>query len=67
MRGNDTGRTVLYLRVDVEDGDLSLGPPLLLVEVGHHVLDPGYGLLQQLYIPVLARPPKYLKLKLKKT
>jgi hypothetical protein len=48
--GDDAGRTIFNLRVDVEDVDLTLGSSLLLVEVGHHLLDPGEGLLQQLYI-----------------
>ena len=38
MRGHNTGGAVFNLRVDVENGELPLGPPLLLVEVGHHVL-----------------------------
>ena len=45
MRRDDAGGTVLDLRVDVEDVDLALGPPLLLVEVSHHLLDLGQSSL----------------------
>ena len=57
MRRDDAGGTVLDLRVDVEDVDLSLGPPLLLVEVRHYLLDLGQRLLQLLAVLVRGVSP----------
>ena len=60
MRRYHAGGTVLNLRVDIKDGDLSLGAPLLLVEVGHHVLDPCHCLLKQTDVRMLrVRAPEF--------
>ena len=62
MGGNDAGGAVLDLGVDVEDMNLSLRPPLLLVEVSHHLLDLGQGLLQLLAVGVVrVGPPRMLQ------
>ena len=57
VRRDDAGGTVLDLRVDVEDVNLALCPPLLLVEVRHHLLDLGQRLLQLLAVLVRGVSP----------
>ena len=48
---------VLNLGVDIEDVYLPLSPPLLLVEVGHDLLDLGQSLLQLLAVGVVGICP----------
>ena len=48
-------RTVFDVVEDVKERHLALGAPLVLVDVGHHLLDLGEGLLQFLVVWVALR------------